>query len=377
MNGFEQLEKINSVDTIVNLLLEEWKDEGINKLDRVYLWGMGELGRFAYDEFKRNNREIAGIVDNDVEKIGKYIENVPIINPSDMESNITVVICSVAYGDIKRQIKSLSGNNCIYYEIIPFIFKEFSTYYQGFYNLLDEMVKNKNKYLKIAEYCEDAISRFVISNVIKYRLTLNGDWLEEALKKSIDNNKIKYFNEDFVIFDKEEVFVDCGGYIGDTTSSFMNFYKDNYKQVYLIEPDGELFDIAKKNLSNYSKIKYFNLGIGDSEKQLRFNRHDGNGSGSIDADGECVINIKRLDDIIEEPTYIKMDIEGSELIALKGAVNLIGQYKPKLAISVYHKPKDLYEIVEWVNNLNLGYKFYFRHYSKSHNDTVLYCIPQV
>ena len=376
MNGFEQLEKINSVETIVNLLIKEWKDEGLNKLDRVYLWGTGELGRFAFNEFKRNNRQIIGIVDNDVEMVGKRIENVPIIGPADLDSNITIVICSIAYGDIKRQIKSLSGNACIYYEIIPFIFKEFSPYYEVFQNLLDELVENKNKYLKIAEYCEDGLSEYIISNIIKYRLTLNGDWLEDAYKKSINKNNKIYFDEDFMSFDKEEVFVDCGGYIGDTTSEFIDFNKGDYKKIYLIEPDKELLEIAKKNLSNFSEITFFNLGIGDSKKQLRFNRHGGNGSGSVEADGECVINIERLDDIItEKPTYIKMDIEGSELIALRGGKNLISQYKPKLAISVYHKRKDLYEIVDWVNNLNLGYKFYFRHYSNSHDDTVLYCIP--
>ncbi len=378
MNGFEQLEKIDSEDTIVNLLIKEWKDEGINKLDRVYLWGTGELGQFAYDEFKRNNREVVGIVDNDIDKVGEYIEDTPIIGPSDLESNITIVICTISYGEVKRQIKSLSGNNCIYYEIIPFVFNEFSTYYEGFNNLIYELVENKNKYLKIAEYCEDDISKCIISNVIKYRLTLNGDWLEEAYKKSISKNKKIYFDDDFITVDKEEVFVDCGGYIGDTTSEFINFSKGNYKQVYLIEPDNELLETAKKNLSNYSGIKFLNFGIGDNQKQLRFNRHGGNGSGSVDVNGEFVINIEKLDDIItEKPTYIKMDIEGSEMVALKGAVKLISQYKPKLAISVYHKKKDLYEIVEWVDNLNLNYKFYFRHYSNSHDDTVLYCIPQV
>lgn len=69
-----------------------------------------------------------------------------------------------------------------------------------------------------------------------------------------------------------------------------------------------------------------------------------------------------------------MDIEGSEMEALKGAENTIGKYKPRLAICVYHKPEDIIEIPLKILELNPEYKLYLRHYSYIHTETVLYAI---
>ena len=69
-----------------------------------------------------------------------------------------------------------------------------------------------------------------------------------------------------------------------------------------------------------------------------------------------------------------MDIEGSEMEALKGAAAVIRQSHPKLAISVYHKPEVIVVIPNYLLKLYQDYKFYIRHYSLSWFDTVLYAI---
>ena len=70
-----------------------------------------------------------------------------------------------------------------------------------------------------------------------------------------------------------------------------------------------------------------------------------------------------------------MDIEGMELEALMGAENLIKKYKPKLAISVYHKTEDIIVIPEYILNLELGYHLYLRHYWNCNGtDTVLFAV---
>ena len=73
-------------------------------------------------------------------------------------------------------------------------------------------------------------------------------------------------------------------------------------------------------------------------------------------------------------TYIKMDMEGSELDALKCAKNTILKYKPKLAISLYHKRSHLVDIYKFVSGLNLGYKFYFRINTKVGFDAAIYSV---
>lgn len=73
--------------------------------------------------------------------------------------------------------------------------------------------------------------------------------------------------------------------------------------------------------------------------------------------------------------YIKMDIEGAELEALKGAESCLRQFRPKLAISIYHNDgQDLIDVPLWLDGLGLGYKFYLGHYSILQWETVLYAI---
>jgi hypothetical protein len=70
-----------------------------------------------------------------------------------------------------------------------------------------------------------------------------------------------------------------------------------------------------------------------------------------------------------------MDIEGAELEALKGARETIEKYHPGLAISVYHKPEDIWVIPQWINEIG-GYDFYLRPHAHSTFDTVCYAIPR-
>jgi hypothetical protein len=103
----------------------------------------------------------------------------------------------------------------------------------------------------------------------------------------------------------------------------------------------------------------------------------GEGSKIIDESGETeTISAVRVDDVLgsEKVTYIKMDIEGAEINALIGAKNIICRDKPKLAISVYHKRSDIWEIPMLLLKYNPEYKFFLRVYSFTGNDTVLYAI---
>lgn len=83
-----------------------------------------------------------------------------------------------------------------------------------------------------------------------------------------------------------------------------------------------------------------------------------------------------LDDILaeKEVTFIKMDIEGSELPSLRGAENVISKNLPKLAICIYHSDADMIDIPEYLMEKYPSYSFYIRHYSFSTSETVLYAV---
>ena len=75
--------------------------------------------------------------------------------------------------------------------------------------------------------------------------------------------------------------------------------------------------------------------------------------------------------------FIKMDIEGAELCALKGAERTIRAFKPKLAISLYHRDTDFTEIPDHLNKLGLGYKFFLDHFTVHGEETILFAAPSV
>ena len=81
-----------------------------------------------------------------------------------------------------------------------------------------------------------------------------------------------------------------------------------------------------------------------------------------------------IDDMVgdDKVTFIKMDIEGAEMEALEGAKQTIERNRPKLAISIYHKEEDLWEIPFYILSKYPWYKIYMRHYTLTTNETVLY-----
>lgn len=96
-------------------------------------------------------------------------------------------------------------------------------------------------------------------------------------------------------------------------------------------------------------------------------------------DGVC--ETLSIDDLVQRDKiahidFIKMDIEGAELPSLKGAQKTIEAHKPKLAISLYHSIEEFHTIPDFLQSLNLGYKFYLGHHTIYQNETVLYAIAE-
>lgn len=75
---------------------------------------------------------------------------------------------------------------------------------------------------------------------------------------------------------------------------------------------------------------------------------------------------------LDRVDFIKMDIEGAELVALMGAEETLRRFRPRLAISLYHRPGDFWRIPLWLRSLDVGYRFYVDHYTIHREETVLY-----
>ncbi len=236
--------------------------------------------------------------------------------------------------------------------------------------------EKQSQIMEVMENLSDERSRYVYENILKYRCTKD----RRYLRKNIDRNI--YFNE-YTNLGNEEIFVDAGAFDGDTIKLFLDKCNGNYRRIYAFEPEAENVNkirrFAKKR--KISNLQVFSAGLWEKKTKLFFT--DDKGMNFHVAEGENVsvcghtgVDVEALDNLkLGEITFLKMDIEGAELKALKGARESIRQYRPKLAISIYHKPEDYYAIPNYIKSIVNNYCFYVRHHTCFDADTVFYAIP--
>jgi len=181
-----------------------------------------------------------------------------------------------------------------------------------------------------------------------------------------------------------DVVLDLGGFTGDTALYFSHLVGATGK-VFSFEFIPSNLKILEKNLSlnNHlsSNIKVVKRPVWIKPGLKIYFTDKGPASRLKTAkplkfDGMC--ESVSIDDFVrseklEKVDFIKMDIEGAELPALKGAESTIRRFKPNLAIAVYHSLDDFVNIPAFIDSLDLKYRFYLDHFTTGKNETILYC----
>lgn len=256
--------------------------------------------------------------------------------------------------------------------------KEYYQYRTWYYEYLEPVIDirdNFSKHEKVFEFLADDKSKDIYCDILMARITKNDKYYLMGYEKSKDYQQ--YFALDILPSPNPEgIFVDCGGYIGDTAEKFIKYYSKEYKLIYVYEPDFQNVFRAKENLRDYHNICVRQCGVGRENGMVSFNS-TGTSSSSVQQKGRGRAQIKviSLDTDIEKPvTFIKMDIEGEESNAIAGAEKHIKYEKPICAICLYHKIQDIWKLPLQIMNINPGYKLYLRHYTESFLETVAYFV---
>lgn len=341
-------------------------------LKKVYIWGTGLLGKFAYNQFVKNDIIVNGYIDNNKEKINA---DEKIFGWEILQSADIVVIASIHYPEIINQLHELKIENYIYYEELALANVKYDSYYQAFDGIFEELERNRDQYISLYDIWADDLSKEIYLKIIMYRKSLDSLYVEQAYNLSIREG-IQDFDQIVVKkLGENSIFYDVGGFDGKSSMDFIEHVKD-YRHIYFFEPDKDIIETVKKNLKDVKNISFINAVVGEARGSVRYD-NIGNGGGTVSETGEEIVETVILDDFIEQGvSYIKMDIEGYELQALKGAKHFIEQEKPLLAVSVYHKPSDIHKLINTVMSWNPDYKIYMRHYTKTYADTVCYFINE-
>ncbi len=241
-----------------------------------------------------------------------------------------------------------------------------------FFHLIsrDYVSKNIDSFSRTYQSLADDLSRKIMVAYLNAKLS----GLPRELYDLHTNDQ--YFPAGVLDFSDEEVFVDAGAYDGDSVHKFSEAVSGQYQAIYAFEPDQDNYEQLTASTRNMKSISTENKGLWDTSTQLKFSVDTVAGvKSSIQSDGESTIDVESLDAYLGGSavvTYLKMDIEGAELQALKGAEQILRNNKPKLAIAAYHKPDDLFVLTQYLHSIVPEYKLYLRHHMPISQELVLY-----
>ena len=135
-------------------------------------------------------------------------------------------------------------------------------------------------------------------------------------------------------------------------------------------------NVARAANVGIGQIQILAVAVGKSPRRANF-ISTAESCSRLDAGGDTTVDVTTLDDVVSERRlttvdFIKMDIEGGEVDALKGARQTIIQHAPRLAISVYHLARDLPDIVAFIRELQPDYRLFLSHKSPGLCETMLF-----
>ena len=187
----------------------------------------------------------------------------------------------------------------------------------------------------------------------------------------------QYFGPSFMQPIPNEVFLDvgCAGY---TIPGFVEFAKGDYQRIIGFEAITHHYNQVVETTREYRNVDIYNFAAWSSNASIDFliGAHEMAVTSATRIGSEIrTIKAVRIDDIVKEKvTLVKMDIEGAELEALKGAAGIISKYRPRMAISIYHNERDIIDIPRFICSQVADYSLYIRHHSAFPWETVLYAI---
>lgn len=332
---------------------------------KTYLFGCNE-----HSEDLSKVIKVDGIIDDF--KAGSQFNGLPVLHGDEIIPDSVVVNCVLmAKGRVARKrIDSLACETIYDYSDLIKKFPKFIPIPQFMLDTLCDRKKESDKWKHLENVLADEKSKKVLADLISFRTSSSLCALAEY-----DFNPEEQYFDQVVNLSHEEVFVDCGGFDGDTTEQFA---KKNpvYQRVYLFEPSPLNLKKARVRLSSLNNIEFIEKGVSDQSAVASFNAAGGSASAISEHGSDQIILTKIDDEIREKITFIKMDLEGWETKALLGAKNHILQDHPKMAIAVYHSASDFWSIPQLVLGIRNDYDIYLRHYTQGWIESIMYFIPK-
>ena len=306
----------------------------INKLNQI---GVSFSDIFASDEFVRG-QSFHGFRVKNYEEILEEFDDF-------------IIVMGFAVHDDKtlEKVRNLSGRHQFFAPNVPIVNDGVFT--------REFIEEHESEFDNAYELLADDFSRQSYIDILNFKVSGKIEYLFKCQK-----NKSDVYTQ-YLNVGSEEVFMDLGAYDGDTIREFLSATGGKYKKIYAVEADEKNYKKLADNIKNSDNTEAYNLAAWDKKETLFFEKKKGRNS-KLSCDGMTEITANSVDNIRSgrEITILKMDIEGSEMKALCGAVKTIEKYTPRLYICAYHRNEDMYALPLKIHELNKNYKIYFCHH---------------
>lgn len=203
----------------------------------------------------------------------------------------------------------------------------------------------------------DERSSDVLDKMICFKLTGKLHYLRDG-----EDDKLEAFTE-IMKPHKNEHFVDLGAYNGDTIRELLGYTDGAFASVTALEPDRRNFRKLKAFTETLlGDITLEQAGAWDCDCVKTFAAKAGRNSRLAGKGVET--QMRAVDSVLAGApcTMLKLDVEGAEHQALRGAAQTIARWKPRLNVACYHRNEDLFAVPLLVHELNPAYELYLRHH---------------
>ncbi len=315
----------------------------------IVLYGMGNGADKIIDVLNLFGIQFCGVFASDGFVREKYFHSHKIMSYAELKDKYKDMIVLLCFGssrpEVIENVLKIADEQELYAPEVPVI---------GGGLFTEEYLKqNSEDFRFVYSKLQDEVSKKTFENIINYKISGKINYLLDCQVSEDEpyNSFLKLSNESFV---------DLGAYNGDTVADFIKRCP-NYSEITAVEPDVKTFKKLEKNTENIKNITLLNACVSDKCGKVLFAMKGGRNSvlSGTGTETDCI----SVDSLNQNASFIKMDVEGEEINAIKGAKNTIINHKPKMLISAYHRTDDLISIPKAVLSLNPDYKMYIRHFS--------------
>jgi FkbM family methyltransferase len=346
----------------------------------IILYGAGYCGAMFLTLLRNINKEPVCFFDKNERKIGKDVFEIPVRKPAPWDTiggevEPLVIVCVLdnqrVYPVICTDLRKMGYHNIIHLFDLREnreLFQPLS--YMIIYPEREKILKNKVTLDEVSALLCDSLSRQTLDAILDFLMcdsntqipafSLQEQYWDYRIYKPIDN----------------ETCIDCGAFNGTVMEQFIAG-NPQYIRYIAFEPDpansSRIEDVCSRR--NDGRIDVYGLALGDRHEEV-YLKNFMNENSVIVPDGNIKAKCVCLDDYLDQfaPTLIKIDTEGWEKKILTGASRTIQQYKPLIAIAVYHHVEDFWELPLMIHQLLPEHKLYLRSYMNV-SETILYAVP--